>query len=117
MRIPILLASAALLVTACATAKSGADLVEVKSTGVPGEALATRTQTLSVTVTAVDAAKRTLTVQSKEGDTETFVVSPEVKRFGEIAPGDVLTVELAEGLLLEYQPAGTESVSVEPAAT
>jgi hypothetical protein len=113
VRFSIVLSSAALLASACATgSKSGAEppVAEVKATGAPGEAIATRTQTLSVTVKAVDAATRSLTVQTPDGETDTFKVGPEVKRFGEIAPGDVIAAEVTQGLLLEFQPPGTESV-------
>ncbi len=110
MRLSIVaVASAALLVAACAT--SSPPPLEVKSTGVPGEAFGTRTEKLTVTVKAVDVAKRTLTVATPDGETDTFKVDPAVKRLAEIAPGDSITVEVTEGLLLEYQPVGTDAAT------
>ncbi len=112
MRIPFVAVFAAVLVTACATGKSeGPPPVEVKSTGVPGEAMATKTQTLTVTVKAIDLAHRKLTIQAPDGETDTFTVDPAVKRLGEVAVGDQITVEVTQGLLLQYQPAGTDAVA------
>jgi hypothetical protein len=117
VRTPIAIVPAAFLAAACATGKSASTEpapVTVDNTGTPGEAVATRTETLSATVTAVDHATRTLTVKGPDGAIESFQVGPEVKRFGELAPGDVITVEIRQGLLLEYQPPG--SAAVEPEA-
>jgi hypothetical protein len=86
-------------------------VVEVKATGTPGQAAATRTQKLSATVKSVDAAARTITLQGKGSETQTVKVGPEMKRFSEIAPGDVIDVEFEQGLLLEFQPAGSQTVA------
>ena len=104
MRTPIAVASAAFLLVACAT--TGPAPVEMKPTGVPGEAIGARTTKLTVTVKTIDAAKRTLTIAGADGKAETVKVPPEVKRFGEIAIGDQIVVELSQGLLLQYQPPG-----------
>jgi len=39
------------------------------------------------------------------------MVPPEVKRFAELAAGDTVELELKQGLLLEYQPAGSAVVA------
>jgi hypothetical protein len=112
MRITLALSSAALL-AACATsqpAPAAPGMVEVKATGTPGQASASRTQKLAATITAIDAATRAVTIKDAEGQVETFKAPPEVKRFNELAVGDVIEVELMQGLLLEYQAAGTEAV-------
>jgi hypothetical protein len=113
MRTSIVAAFTAILLAACAGSKSE-QLVEMKPTGQPGEAIGTRTTKVAVTVKAVDAAKRTLTVVGSDGKAETFKVPPEVKRFGEIAAGDQIVVEINQGLLLQYQAPGTPAL--EPAA-
>jgi hypothetical protein len=110
------LSSAALLAVACSTASpppasTAPSPVEVKSTGTPGQAAAVRTARLSAQVKAVDQAARTLTIVEKGGKTETVKVPPEVKRFEEIAAGDLIQLEVQQGLMLEYQPVGTESVA------
>jgi hypothetical protein len=113
MRTSIAVAFTAVLLAGCAGSKSE-QLVEMKPTGQPGEAIGTRTTKVAVTVKAIDAAKRTLTVVGPDGSTETFKVPPEVKRFGEIAAGDRIVVEINQGLLLQYQAPGTPAL--EPAA-
>jgi len=113
MRTSIAAAFTAILLAACAGSKSE-QLVEMKPTGQPGEAIGSRTTKVAVTVKAVDAAKRTLTVVGPDGAAETFKVPPEVKRFDEVAAGDRIVVEVHQGLLLQYQAPGTPAL--EPAA-
>jgi hypothetical protein len=110
------LSSAAFLAVACATASpppaaTAPAPVEVKSTGTPGEAAAVRTARFAAQVKAVDKSARTLTIVEKDGKVETVKVPPELKRFDEIAAGDTIQIEVQQGLLLEYQPAGTEAVT------
>jgi Cu/Ag efflux protein CusF len=116
----MLAVSVASLVLATGAQAQGAapakgDPVEVKATGTPGKAAARQTVHVTATVTAVDAAARTVTLKNAAGETETFKVGPEVKRFSEIAPGDVLAVDYQVGLALEFQPPGTAVVP--PTAT
>ena len=114
MRSTIAVAFATALLAACATSKEDQNLVTMTPTGQPGEAIGTRTTKVSVTVKAVDAAKRTLTVVGEDGKRETIKVPPEVKRLNEIGAGDTIVVEVQEGLLLDYQAPGTPAL--EPAA-
>ena len=81
--------------------------VDVQSTGAAGEAQATRTQKFRANVVGKDAAGRNLTLKLEDGRAETIKVSPELKRFDEVALGDTVEVDLREGLLLSYQPAGS----------
>ena len=91
------------------TAPASSAPVEMKSTG-PGKAAATRSETLTAKVTAVDVANRTVTLQGKSGKPQTFSVGPQVTRLNEVAAGDTVVVEYQEGLMLELQPAGAEPV-------
>jgi len=75
----------------------------------PGQATQHRLVTVKAKVTAVDIEKRTVTVAGKDGKAETFAVGPEVKRLGEIAPGDVIVVKYEQGLLLQFAPEGVKS--------
>ena len=86
--------------------------VEVDNTGTPGKATAKRTAKATATITAIDAAARTVTLKAKSGETQTFKVGPDVKRFDEFAVGDVIKIEYEQGLALEFQPAGSENVPV-----
>jgi hypothetical protein len=107
-------ASVAFLVVGCASSKpSGEPPIEVKSTGTPGEAAATRSQKFTATVLAVDTASRKLTLKLEDGSSRTIDVPPAVKRLDEVSAGDKVDVDVQEGILFEYQPPG--SPFVEPA--
>jgi Cu/Ag efflux protein CusF len=114
MRVLAVASAAALSLAACKSTSTPpaatASPVEVKSTGIPGQAAATRVQKLSATIVAIDKAARSVTIKAADGSTETVKLGPEAQRFDEIAVGDAVLVELEQGLLLEYQPAGSEVV-------
>ena len=110
----IVVAVVALCLAAPVTAQApAASMPEMKATGTPGQATATRKLKLTAKVTAIDAATRTVTLKGKDGKTGTFKVGPQVQRFGEIAVGDTVAIEYEEGLALEFQPAGTAPVAPE----
>ena len=91
--------------------------VEMKATGVPGKAEASRLATMTDTITAIDVNRRIITLQGRSGQTQTFKVGPEVTRLAEFAVGDVIKVEYEQGLALEFQPAGSPSVPMESGVT
>jgi hypothetical protein len=99
-----------------AQAPSAGAPLEMRNTGVPGKAEAVRTVKATAEVVGIDKAERTLTLKGKSGQTETFKVSPEVKRLDEVAVGDTLVVEYQEGLALELQSAGDQTVAPEAVA-
>lgn len=112
---------AALLLSACATAgaskseaPSGPPVfpqgLEVKATDKPGQAVATRYQRLGARVTAIDAAARSITLETGDGSTETVKVGADVANVGALVIGDVIHVEYDQGLTLEYQPEGSPTV-------
>jgi hypothetical protein len=100
-----------------APAPAGQGPVEMKATGTPGKAEATRTAQATLTIKAIDLPGRTLTLQDKSGEAQTFKVGPEVKRFNEFAVGDLIVVTYEQGLALEFQPAGSETVPPTAVAT
>jgi len=111
MRIYLVASSAAFLVAGCASSQqSGPRPVEVYPTGTPGQAATTSSHKMTATVLAVDTTSRKLTLRGEDGHTETVDVPPEVKRLNEITAGDRIEVEVQEGLLFEYQPAGSAYV-------
>jgi hypothetical protein len=101
-----------LLVAPTSRAQVPFDAPEMKSTA-PGKAQASRAAKASGTVTAMDRAARTVTIQSTGGPLETFKVGPEVKRFDEVAVGDTVAVEFQQGLTLELQQPGEKPVGPE----
>jgi Cu/Ag efflux protein CusF len=94
-----------------APAPAGQAPVEMKTSGTPGKAVATRSAQVTATIKAIDVAARSLTLQNQAGETETFKVGPQVQRFAELAVGDVIVVDYEQGLALEFQPAGAETVA------
>lgn len=107
----LVLSSAILLTGAVAYAQTpSSDPVEMKATGTPGQATAKRTTRITATIKAIDVASRSLTLQNKAGETQTFQVGPNVQRLGEFAVGDTIVIDYEQGLALEFQPAGSETM-------
>jgi hypothetical protein len=84
--------------------------VEVKATGTPGKVDAKRTMRITATVYAIDPERRIVTLQNDLGGIETMKVGPDVKRLQDFAVGDTVVIDYEQGLVLEFQPAGTEFV-------
>jgi hypothetical protein len=91
--------------------------VEMRATGTPGKAEASRLATMTDTITAIDVQNRIITLQGRSGQTQTFKVGPDVTRLAEFAVGDVIKVEYEQGLALEFQPAGSQAVPMESGVT
>jgi hypothetical protein len=120
--------TAALSLAACATTRSPPaeapsgppvfpDGLHVKATGTPGQAAAARYTRLDAKVRAVDVAARSVTVETGDGASETIKVDAQVANLGALKAGDVLHIDYAQGLSLEYQPAGSAAVPLEIATT
>jgi len=110
----LLVALAALLIVPAAYAQAP---VEMKASGTPGKATATRSIRLTATVKAVDVANRTITLQGKSGKSETFKAGPDVQRLEDIAVGDTVVIDYVQGLALQFQPPGSASVAPTAVAT
>lgn len=116
--------AAVLFLAACATsgarkadAPSGPPVfpqdLQVKATGTPGQAAATRYTHVGAKVKAIDLAARTITVETGDGQAETIKVSAEVVNLGALGVGDVIHAEYDQGLVLEHQAEGEGSVPLE----
>jgi hypothetical protein len=114
MKRPLLLVAASILVCSGAAAQDSiprrGPAVEMKQSGTPGKAIATRTMKVTASVYAIDAERRIVTLQNEMGGTETFKVGPDVRRLDQIAPGDTVVLEYVQGLALELQPEGSDFV-------
>jgi Cu/Ag efflux protein CusF len=106
-----LIAASVVILLATFSHAQAQGFVEMKASGVPGKATATRTATLTATIKAIDAATRSVTLQNQAGATQTIKAGPQVKRFDEFAVGDTILVVVEQGLVLEYQSAGTPAVA------
>jgi hypothetical protein len=72
----------------------------------PKGRLATGSSTsITATVTAIDAAKRELTLKTAEGESVVMEVPDVVKRFDEIKVGDQLTIAYHEAILVDIHKA------------
>jgi Cu/Ag efflux protein CusF len=111
----------ALLVATMAHAQAPAPArkgpVEMNASDTPGKATAKRAIHGTGTVTAIDVAGRSITLKNSSGATRTFKVGPDVKRLDEIAVGDLITIDYEQGLALEFQPVGSETVPPKATAT
>ena len=107
----IVLAMAAILAVGTQFAFA-ADKAAKKPAGEPG-AMVVDTIKATAKVTAIDAAKRTVTLEM-DGKSKTITCGPEVKNFAQIKVGDLLKVTYVEALAVYLQragaPAGGEEV-------
>ena len=85
--------------------------LEMENKGTAGQAEGTRTLTLTATVMAVDVPNRTITLQTKSGEAQTFGVGSHIMRLSEVAVGDMVTIDYKEELTLKLQSASAESVT------
>jgi len=111
-----LAAAAALLHSPGALAQAsnlGGKPMEMKPTGTPGKASASRAMKVTATVYAIDVSTRVLTLQHDMGGIETLKVGDAVQNLAQFSPGDTVVVDFDQGLVLEFQPAGSEFVAPE----
>jgi hypothetical protein len=76
----------------------------------PGRASARRLATDTATIEALDVPGRLMALRRRNGELQTFKVGPDVTRLSEFAVGDVIRVDYEQGLVLEFQPPGSETV-------
>ena len=76
----------------------------------PGKAAAAATTEVTAKVVAVDAAQRTVTLQSAGGKERTIEVGEQVRNFSQIKVGDTVQAKYTEALALELKK-GTMSMS------
>ncbi|HET8722768.1 MAG TPA: hypothetical protein VFM53_01100 [Anaeromyxobacteraceae bacterium] len=89
-------------------AEDAAKPLTVYKTTKPGTVGGGRVESVSATVTAIDAANRTVTLKGKK-DTETVKVGPEVKNFDQIKVGDQVVVSVAQDLTLVWKGADAKT--------
>jgi len=77
-------------------------MVEAKSPTGAGVAQAVEIQ---ATVTAIDKAKRTVTVKGPQGKTRTLTAGPEARNFDQVKVGDTVTLTYVEAVTLSLEKA------------
>lgn len=94
----------------------GSKPMEMKPTGMPGKASGAQAMKVTATVYAIDVPTRVLTLQHDMGGIETLKVGDAVQNLDQFAPGDTVVVDFDQGLVLEFQPPGSEFVAPEATA-
>jgi hypothetical protein len=67
--------------------------------------------TATTTITAIDGAKRSITLRSEKGDEDTFTVGPEVKRFDQLKVGDKIRATYYEAVVFQVVKPGAASAA------
>ena len=63
------------------------------------------------TITAIDHAKRSITLRSEKGDEDTFTVGPDVTRFAQLKVGDKIRATYYEAVVFQLRKPGAASGS------
>jgi hypothetical protein len=63
------------------------------------------------TVEGVEPARRGITLKGPDGKTESYIVGAEVRRYSEIHPGDLLTVQYFVGMVAELREPSAEEAA------
>lgn len=74
----------------------------------------------TATIEAIDHTSRAITLKTKDGQTETMVAGPEVKRFNELKVGDTLTFRYYESTAFSIRKPGDKApapVNTDPTMT
>ena len=71
---------------------------------------------VTVTIEAIDAGTRTMTVKDDEGIYETIQAPPEMKRFSELKVGDTVTARYYNHMVVRLKKPGEAAVDVASAA-
>jgi Cu/Ag efflux protein CusF len=116
MKLPSLLATAALLGIIAAPALAQKDGGQTAVSSAPGQVSAARTRTITATVAELDVAKRHVTLKTAKGDMIPMTLGPDVRNLDKVKVGDSLVVQYAEALSLTLKkggkalPSATETV-------
>jgi len=102
MRKAYLAVVVASLLSGTALAQTGAAVVASE----PGKVGVAESKILTATITAVDKAKRLITLKGPEGNTVVFQAGPAVKNFDQLKAGDMVVVNYVEALTLELKKGG-----------
>jgi hypothetical protein len=77
----------------------------------PGKVAMAQTVKATVTITAIDAATRAVTLKGPKGNEMVVTAGPEVKNFAQLKVGDQVNVEYVESLALELKKGGGAPVA------
>jgi hypothetical protein len=98
---------AAALAASPVFAQTGAVVVDKA----PGKVAMAQTVKATVTITAIDAATRAVTLKGPKGNEMVVTAGPEVKNFAQLKVGDQVNIEYIESLALELKKGGGAPVA------
>ena len=99
--------AAVVFTNAPAVAQSGAAVVDAG----PGKAGMMQTLNVTASITAIDKAKRDVTLKGPQGNQFTVTAGPEVKNFDKLKVGDQVDMKYAEAVTMELKKGGGMIVS------
>jgi len=102
-----LVAAIVAFTNAPAIAQSGATVIDAG----PGKAGMMQTLNVTATITAIDKAKRDVTLKGPQGNLLTVTAGPEVKNFDKLKVGDQVDMKYVEAVTMELKKGGGMIVS------
>ena len=97
---------AALIVAATASFTASAQSSGTVVDRQPGRVGIAQAVDVTATISALDAAKREITLKGPEGKEVTMVAGPEVKNYSQLKVGDKVDIQYVEALVLELKKGG-----------
>ena len=97
---------AALIVAATASFGVNAQSSGTAMDSQPGRVGVAQAVDVTATISALDAAKREITLKGPDGKDVTMVAGPEVKNFSQLKVGDKVDIQYVEALVLELKKGG-----------
>jgi hypothetical protein len=88
---------AAIIFTSCSTTRVPVEIMAIET---PDGAIIVETTTMTATVTAINSAKRKLTLVSPNGSKSTYKAGPEVVNFGQLQVGDQIKTTVTEEVVV-----------------
>ena len=100
-----------ILIAALITVATASFGVSAQSSGTvvdrqPGRVGVAQAVDVTATISALDAAKREITLKGPDGKETTMVAGPEVKNYGQLKVGDKVDIQYVEALVLELKKGG-----------
>jgi len=83
----------------------------------PGQVSRSSQVKARMTIEAIDPKTRVLTLKNDKGETDTYTVGPDVKRFDELKVGDILNVTYSESVVMKLRKPGDPSMPSGTTAT
>jgi len=104
-------AVAGFLVSVTLAFSAGAQTGDTMKSAAPGKGLMVQSTKATATITAIDKAKRDITLKGPQGNEMTITAGPQVKNFDALKVGDRVNIEYSQALMLELKKGGGLAVT------